>query len=113
MKKINKDIDPKRIFEQLTEDISAIGNGMKNGSFSKEEVSNIQEDIQDLMLEGFKTKLMVSMDIFSDEQPNLSVKEIVVKMLDLLPNDVSAEHISILTNFVIEKWKVSPQKLAA
>lgn len=111
--KMNKNINPQELVDKLSEDIASIGDGMKNGNFSKEEMTEMRSGLQEVILQAFKTKFSIRLDILSEEEPNLSMKDILVKMLDLLPSDVNPDFLPILTDYVLKKWKVSPQKLAA
>jgi len=113
MKK-NKNINPEEIIEKLkSNELEKVIDAVREGDFSKEDIAEISKDFDDLILEAYKTKFSLEIGFLLEEQPDLSVRDVVVKMLKMLPEDVEESHILILTNFIIEKWKSIPQKLAA
>jgi len=110
----NKNIDPNKIIQTLeSTDLSEILNAVKKGDFSTQDVSEICDELDDLILETYKTKFSLKLKTFSLEKPDSSLRDVVVEMLKLLPNDVKESHITILTEFVIEKWKSFSSKMAA
>jgi len=110
---MNKNFNPKELIEKLNHDIAAIGRGMKEGDFSDEERIEQKEALQEVILQAYKTKFAVRLDILKDEEPNLTKKDILVKMLDLLPSDVNPEFLPVLTEYVLENWNVLSQKKVA
>lgn len=86
---------------------------IKKGDFSKEDIQSIREDVNDLMLLACKTKISLNIGDLYKEQPHLPLRDVVVKMLNLLPKEIKEKEISILTNFIMENWKNYTQKKAA
>jgi len=110
----NKKIDAQAILDELKNgDLSNISEAVKNGNFSKEEIDSIQNDVEYLVLTACKTKLSLELRFLSEEEPTMILRDVIVKMLNLLPEDIEEAHIPILTEFIIEKWKSISQKLAA
>jgi len=111
--KMNKNINPKEVLDKLSEDIGAMRDWVESGNHTKEEISEFRKDLQEVILQGYKTKFTVRLDILKDEEPNLTKKDILVKMLDLLPSDVNPEFLPVLTEYVLENWNVLPHKKVA
>ncbi len=110
---MNKKVNPQEVFDNLSKDIAEMQKGLESGTLSKKEVTNFREDLQEVILEGFKAKFTVRLDILKEEEPNLSKKDVLVKMLDLLPSDVNPDFLPVLTEFVLNNWNVLPQKKVA
>lgn len=111
--KINKNIDPKEIFKSMHSELDAIGKGLKEGNLSTADLKEVREEFENTILEAYKVKFGFKLDSLATEQPNLSMKEVLVQMLDLLPADVKDSHVPILTSYVFDNWKVKPQRLTA
>ena len=90
-----------------------IADAIDNGNFSAEEIQSINKDIDDLFLQACKTKLSLEMRSLHEESPSLPLRDVVVKMLNLLPEEIKESEISILTDFIMENWKGRSQKKAA
>ncbi len=56
-------INPKKVFDKLSKEIAGMREGIESGNLSKEEVTEFREDLQDVILEAFKTKFAVRLDI--------------------------------------------------
>jgi len=111
--KMNKNSDSKTIIEKMKTESNAIAKGIEKGTFSKDELLKMNKEIDAVILEAHKTKYSIQMDRLIKEYPNLILNDVIVKMLNLLPEDIEEAHIPILTEFIIEKWKSISQKLAA
>ena len=106
-------VNPQEVFDNLSKDLAEMQKGLKSGMLSKKEVTDFHEDLQEVILEASKTKFTVRLDILKEEEPNLSKKDVLVKMLDLLPSDVNPDFLPDLIEFVLNNWKVLPQKKVA
>ncbi len=111
--KINKNTDPQTILDKMRTESNAVSKGIEEGTFSKTEVSKLHDEIDEVILEAYKTKFSLQIGRLAKKQPNLALRDVIVKMLNLLPEDIDETHILILTNYVISQWKLTPQKLAA
>jgi len=111
---MNKKFNPHEIIQKLgSNKLSEIENAVKTGDFSKEDISEICDELDNLVLETYKAKFSLKLKTLSQENPDLPLRDVVVRMLNLLPDDVKESHIKILTEFVIEKWKSLFSKMAA
>ena len=111
--KIDKNTDPKEVFKSMHIALGEIDKGLKEGNLSKSDLKEIREDLEDTILEAYKVKFGFKLDDLKKEQPDLSMKEVLVKMLNLLPADVNDAFVPVLTAYVFENWKPLPQRLSA
>ncbi len=110
---VNK-IDIQSAIESLNNnDLAKVSKAVKDGNFSKKEIESIQNNVDDLLLIACKTKLSLELRFLAEEQPDLALRDVVIKMLNLLPENVEESHITILTEFIMDKWKSISGKLAA
>ncbi len=111
MKKSNKIKDA--IENLKSDDLAKVVEAVNNGNLSNEAIGRITKDFDNLVLEACKTKINFELRFLLEDQPDISLRDALVKMLNSLPSDVDAEFIPILTEFVLEKWKLNSQNLAA
>ncbi len=109
--KINKNIDPKEVFKFMMNEVAEIADGVKD--LSKGDRAEVIKDLEDTILEAYKVKFGFKLDDLKKEQPDLSMKEVLIKMLNLLPADVNDAFVPVLTAYVFENWKPLPQRLSA
>ncbi len=109
--KINKDSDPREVFKFMMNEVAEIADGVKD--LSKEDRAEVIKEFENTILEAYKVKFGFKLDDLKKEQPNLSMKEVLVKMLNLLPADVNDAFVPVLTAYVFENWKPLPQRLSA
>lgn len=67
---------------------------MKEGNLSKEDREEIQTDLENVELQAYKAKFSVRLSILSEEEPKLTLKEVLVQMLDWLPADINSFFLS-------------------
>lgn len=107
-------IDFKDIIDSLNnDDLAKVSKAIKDDNFSRKEIESIQNNVDDLLLIACKTKLRLELRFLAEEQPDLALRDVVIKMLNLLPEDVEESHITFLTEFIMDKWKSVSGKLAA
>jgi len=109
--KINKNSDPNEVFEFIRKKIIEIAEGVKN--LPKEDRAEVIAEFENTILQAYKVKFGFKLDALAAKQPNLSMKEVLVQMLDLLPTDVNDAHVPVLTAYVFDNWKTTPQRLTA
>ncbi len=110
----NKKIDVQAAVDKLnSSDLSEISEAVKNGDFSNEEIESIQNDVDGLLLVACKTKLSLELRFLYEEEPDLALRDVVVKMLISLPSDLDPEFLPFLTDFVLKTWKLKMRNLAA
>ena len=107
-------IDFKDIIDSLNnDDLAKVSKAIKDDNFSRKEIESIQNNVDDLLLIACKTKLSLELRFLAEEQPDLALRDVVIKMLNLLPEDIEESHITFLTEFIMDKWKSVSGKLAA
>jgi len=110
--KINEKTDPRKAFEDFRNELSELKKDIQEGDFSKEDISEIKTELIDLELQTYQAKFSVQLDLLAEENPYLSTKNALVKMLETLPSDVNKAHIYPLTTFVLDNWKEQLRKVA-
>lgn len=110
---MNKNLAPKEIFKNMTEELTAVNKGLEEENLSKKDLSEIKNELEKVELQAYKTKFSIKLNSLSLEEPNLSLKDLLVRMLDLLPSDINPSFLPILTDYIFKKWKPSSQDLAA
>ena len=110
--KINEKTNPRKAFENFRNELSELKKEIRNGNFTKEEIFKIKSELTDLELQTYLAKFSVQLDILAEENPYLSAKDVLVKMLEPLPSEIKKSHIPPLTKFVLENWEEKPRKLA-
>lgn len=114
MKKIKNNINPEEVIEKIHENLAAVKKGIAEGNFSKSDISELREEFLDLELQALKTKVSFELHVLFEKDPNLSTKEVLIKVLQLLPEKLNEAFLPILTDYVFQNWKVAEgKKLAA
>lgn len=114
MKEKNKVISPDQIINNLKADnLAEVVKVVKSGDLSKESIDQIANDFDELLLEACKTKISLEIRFLHEASPETALRDVVVNMLNLLPADIKATQIPILTNYIIEKWSANFEQLAA
>lgn len=73
----------------------------------------MKDEFADLKLQALKTKVSFELHVLSKKESNLSTKEVLIKILQLLPEDLEEKFLPILTDYVFQNWKAEESKLAA
>lgn len=108
---MNKNKKP--VWEEISETLEEIKIGLENSSLTNEEIDNLEVEFLKVELQAYKTKLSFEAYILLKENPTLSSKDLLSKMLSLLPSDIPRDFLPELTNFVLEEWDTFSKKMAA
>ncbi len=110
---MNKNIDLGKVKGEISSTLEEIKDGLSESNLTQEEANSLMDDVLKVELQAYKVKLNFELRILSEENPTLSSKDVLVKMLSLLPSDIPKEFLPELTNFVLNEWDNSSNKLAA
>lgn len=114
MKEVNNHLDPNELINNLKADnLGEVVRAVKSGSIDKDAIEKINNDFDELLLEACKTKISLEIRFLYEGSPQTTLRDVVIKMLNLLPVDIEAVQIPILTKYIIEKWTSNQSNLAA
>ena len=105
--------DIKKAVDTIHSTIEEIKKGLKNSELSAEAASRLKDDAIQVELKAYKTKIGLQIHMLSKNSPSLSAKEVLLKLLATLPDDIKSDFLPILTIYILENWKSKLSKLAA
>jgi len=80
-----------KLWNELSSNLGDIKNGFTNGNFSIEELERLGIKVDKLEFEAFKTKIDFEISALKRKNTDLTSVEVLVKVLSLLPKEISAE----------------------
>ena len=102
-----------KVWNDLSKNMNEIKVGLSNGNFSNKALDRIRVDVDRLELEGCKTKIDFEISILKRKNAELTSIEVLVKVLSLLPKELSSELIKTLTDYILAEWGDFQRKMAA
>ncbi len=104
LKKIKmNNIDPIKHFEEISENLKSLQSIVKEG-VSDSDLIDLKNDLFKAEFLANKLKLELSMDTLQRDYPELSVRDVVVKLTPELRPDISPKLIPVLIQFIMEDW---------
>ena len=102
-----------KLWNELSSNLDDIKNGFTNGNFSIEELERLGTKIDKLEFEAFKTKIDFEISSLKRKNTDLTNVEVLVKVLSLLPKEISPELIIPLSDYILNEWRDFQGKIAA
>ena len=87
----------KKIWAELRE-------GFQPEEFEREELEEIMAGFGKLEVAAYKCKIGVWLNQYTEEQPSMNFKELLIKILAELPNTLSVAALKELIDYTGEKW---------
>jgi len=106
-------INPLELSNNLSQLHEEITVGLQEGDFSLKEISSIENELDKLELQAYKTKLGFEIHIFLKTGEQLTSRDFLLKMLSTLPKEVPVHFLPSLTEYVLENWVSLNRKMAA
>lgn len=106
-------INPLELSNNLSQLHEEIASGLREGDFSLKEISSIENELDKLELQAYKTKLGFEIHLFSKTGEQLTSRDFLLKMLGNLPKEVPVNFLPALTEYVLENWVAMNRKMAA
>ncbi len=108
-----KKFDPKAVVENIHSELDQINAALDNNEFSTKALDNIRDASLKLELQGYKTKVGYKLHSLAKTAPEMTARNVLMKMLDLLPPDINKSFLPMLTLFILKEWDLLSTKLAA
>lgn len=106
-------INVEEIVKSQAKDWADFGEGLDKSNLTPEEIKSLKISLSEAELLAYKTKLGFEIHLFAKTGEYLSSRDFLVKMLGYLPENVSGEYLSALTEFVLERHEAMNRKMAA
>lgn len=85
--------------------LKEIREGFKPEELTAPERAEVSEGFMKVIVQAHKLKLKLKIDLLATQQPGLSPRKAVVKLLSTLPEDLPASAISELAVFAAGEWE--------
>ncbi len=105
--------DPQTVIENIHSELNQINAALDNNEFSTQALNNIKDASLKLELQGYKTKVGYKLHSLAKTAPEMTARNVLIQMLDLLPPDINKSFLPILTLFILKEWDLLNTKLAA
>ena len=102
MAKMNR-IDPIKHFEEISENLNNLHSIIKEG-VSPLEMKDLKNDLLKAEFLAYQLKLGLSIDSLQRKTPELSVRDVIVKLTPELRPDISPKLIPVLIQYIMEEW---------
>ena len=110
---MNKKGKTEKVWDKISSTLKEIEVGLDESDLTLEELNALEKEFSSVELHAYKVKLNFEMRVLEKETPTLSSKDVLVKMLSLLPSDIPKSFLPELTNFVLDEWDNFSKKMAA
>lgn len=112
-KKMKNKVDIEKATTIIKDTIDEIKSGLETSNLSTEAAARLKEEAIKVELQAYKTKIGLQLHLLAQSHSNLSAKDVLIRMLSLLPNDIPQFFLPILTEYTLENWSLKTGKLAA
>jgi len=106
-------INPLELSNNLSQLHEEITDGIQESNLSLKEISSIENELDKVELQAYKTKLGIEIHQFSKKGEQLTSRDFLLKMLGNLPKEVPVKYLPALTEYVLGNWVTLNGKLAA
>ncbi len=110
---MNQKIDIDKIIDAAAKTVGEIKYYIGTANLTEEEIDRLMDSQLQAELQAYKIKLGLEIQILLETCPDLSAKDILVKMLSLLPSDIPKPFLSVLTNYILDEWDGKKRRMAA
>jgi len=102
-----------KLWNELSSNLDEIKKGFSNGNFSNNVLGRLETEVDKLEFEAFKTKIDFEINALKRKNTDLTNVEVLVKVLSLLPKEISPELIIPLADYILTEWRDFQGKIAA
>jgi len=113
MENMKGNIDPKEVVNDINSILSELRNSPIDKNMSSQDIAEIKEELLKVEELALKIKLKMKIEDLFKKEPQLSSREVIIKIFEKLPPKTSKELLPNLTEFIIEKWDELGRKMAA
>lgn len=102
---MKENLNAKEVLESISSTLKELDFKKMDGELTSQQLNELKEDFSKVELMGYKTKLTLAIRKLAKETPELTTKEALEKMFELLPADINPAYLSELTAHVVERWQ--------
>ncbi len=106
-------IDPKKVVNEINEILNEFRNSPIDKNMSTQDIAEIKVELLKVEELALQIKLKLNIEDLFKKQPQLSSREVIIKIFEILPSKTSKELFPGLTEFIINKWDELGRKMAA